>query len=199
MSLRVRLLRVKYEDVKKKVKSYYQYGFFIEDSKDMAERNNCIDLKADYFTSETTNRNHMTVVNLFQYMIGNCDWSVTKQHNIKLIAPRNDTLAMPYAVPYDFDYCGLVDAPYAEPQAILGIKSVTERVYRGYSRTAEELKVAIDLFQEKKSMIMYMVKNFNLLDIEVRNKISAYLEDFYKIIENKKKVNLIFIKKAGTQ
>jgi hypothetical protein len=45
MSFRVRLLHVSYRDSKQKVKSYSQYAFLIEDMKDMADRNNCVEVK----------------------------------------------------------------------------------------------------------------------------------------------------------
>ena len=198
MSFRVRLLHVTYKDSKNKVKGYSQYAFLIEDAKEMAFRNNCTELKGDYFSSETTNRDQMTIINLFQYMIGNTDWAVVKQHNMKLMVPNNDTLAMPYAVPYDFDYCGAVDAPYAVPPEAFGTTSVTERVYRGFSRTESELKYAIEIFQQKKSQIIYLVNNFELLSSSVRSRLINYFEDFYKIIGNNKKVNSVFIKNART-
>ena len=135
MSFRVRLLHITYKDSKQKVKSYTQYAFLMEDMSDLAKRNNCVEIKKIDFFTEATNREQMTFVNLFQYMIGNTDWSVPKYHNIKLMVPKNDTLAKPYAIPYDFDYCGLVNANYAVPAEELGIESVRERLYRGFPRS----------------------------------------------------------------
>lgn len=199
MSFRVRLLHITYKDSKQKTKPYTQYAFLMEDMKEMAARNNCVEIRNKDFMTEATNREQMTFVNLFQYMIGNTDWSVPKYHNIKLMAPKNDTLARPYAIPYDFDYCGLVDASYAVPSEGLGIESVTQRLYRGFPRSYEELQAAIEVFKEKKESIMYYVDHFELCSTKCRKIISAYLEDFYKTLDNKKKIENAFITNARTQ
>jgi hypothetical protein len=196
MSFRVRLLKVNYKDSKKNYRAYTQYAFLIEDAKDMAGRNNCDEFKSTTFTSERTNRDQMTLINLFQYMIGNTDWAVPTLHNMKLMIPRNDTLALPYAVPYDFDYCGLVDAPYAVPPEAFGTTSVKQRVYRGFPRTIEELRAAALIFEEKKSRIMHMIQNFELLESQTRSLMIDYIEDFYKILGSEKKMTSLFIKNA---
>jgi hypothetical protein len=199
MSFRVRLLHITYKDSKQKVKSYTQYAFLIEDMSDMAKRNNCIEIKSDNFYTETTNRDQMTFVNLFQYMIGNTDWSVLKRHNIKLMAPKNDTLAKPYAIPYDYDFCGLVNANYATPAEELGIELVRQRLYRGFPRSLNELQAVINVFQEKKESIMYYVDHFELCNTRCRRGMASYLDEFYKIIANKKNVEFIFISNARTE
>lgn len=43
--------------------------------------------------------------------------------------------ARPVAVPYDFDWASLVNAPYAIPNAKLDLESIHDRLYRGYLRT----------------------------------------------------------------
>lgn len=196
MSFEVRLLHVNYRDSKQKAKPYLQYAFLIEDVNELAARNNCKEIKKREFSSEATNRQQMTLVNLFQYMIGNTDWSVPKYHNIKLMQSRNDTLSAPYAVPYDFDYAGIVDAPYAVPNEGLGITSVRDRLYRGFDRSMEELQEAIDVFKDKKSRILYTINNFTLLSEKTRKDMAKYIEDFYKIIESKKSVKYTFIDNA---
>ncbi len=196
MSFRVRLLHVTYKDSREKVRSYTQYAFLIEDMSDMAARNNCVEVKNDAQMTEATNREQMTFVNLFQYMIGNTDWSVPKRHNIKLMAPKNDTLARPYAIPYDFDYAGIVDADYAVPSEELEIKSVRERLYRGFPRGYDELKAVIDVFEEKKEGIMYYINHADFCSQRCKKDMINYLEQFYQIIEDRKKVESVFIANA---
>ncbi|MGH2566373.1 MAG: hypothetical protein ACRDE5_17780, partial [Ginsengibacter sp.] len=195
----VRLLHVTYNDSKQKVKSYTQYAFLLEDIKDLADRNNCVEKKDTTFFTEATNRKQMTFVNLFQYMIGNTDWSVLKCHNIKLIVSKNDSLSNPYAVPYDFDYCGFVNANYAIPPEDLGIESVRERLYRGFPRRLDELEEAIKIFEEKKESIMYYINHFDLCSQKCRKNIIDYLNEFYITIENQNKVESIFITNARTE
>ena len=199
MSFNVRLLHLSYIDSRQKAKTYSQYAFLLEDIGDMGERNNCKEVKNLEFSSEATNRKNMTLVALFQYMIGNTDWSVLKNHNIKLVKPLNDSLAAPYAIAYDFDYAGIVDAGYAVPNEELGIKSVKERLYRGFSRTMDELMEAIDIFKEKKSRIYFTINNFSLLSGRTRKGMIDYLDDFYKTIDDKRTIRNAFIANAREQ
>lgn len=192
MSFRVRLLHVTYNDSKLKTKSYKQYAFLIEDTDDMAKRNNCIEIQNRKFGDQATNRYQMTLVNIFQYMIGNTDWSILNYHNIKLMAPKNDTFALPYLVPYDFDYCGFVNPPYAVPDEQFGNKTVTERVYRGYPRSSNELSEAITIFNQKKESILLYVNQFPFLNIKTKRLIVSFLDDFYDTINSKNAIRSIF-------
>ena len=199
MSFRVRLLHITFNDSKGKAKPFTEYAFLLEDMADLAARNNCVENKNPNFFTEATNREQMTFVNLFQYMIGNTDWSVPHLHNMKLMVPKNDTLARPYAIPYDFDYSGLVNADYAVPAEGLGIESVSERLYRGFPRGYDELQTAIAVFKEKKESIKYYIDHFELCSSRCRKAMIEYLDKFYETIDNRKKVESIFIANARTE
>jgi hypothetical protein len=198
MSFRVRLLHINYKDSKQKYKPYSQYAFLIEDMKDLSERNNCVEVKKKIFARDGTDREQMTLVNLFQYMVGNTDWSIPNYHNIKLMVPKNDTFANPYVVPYDFDYAGLVDAPYAVPNEHLSITTVRERYYKGFPSTMDELQESLIIFKEKKDVMMFNINNFLLLNTKVKNEMIKYLEEFYQIINDKRAVRTNFISNART-
>ncbi len=192
----VRLVHITYKDSEEKVKAFTQYAFFIEDEHDLVDRNNCMEEKRKDFYTEQTNREQMTFVSLFQYMVGNTDWSVYKCHNIKLMVSKNDTLSRPYAIPYDFDYSGFVNVGYAVPAEELGIESVRQRAYRGYPRGFDELESAIDIFKEKKESILYYIDHFELCNQRCRKDMTSYLNQFYDIISNNKSVENIFIRNA---
>ena len=70
MSFRVRLALITYEDSKGKRKPMTQYGFFIEDVDVMAKRNGCKELNKTVISQTATDRDNMTMVEIFQYMIG---------------------------------------------------------------------------------------------------------------------------------
>ena len=198
MSFRVRLLRINFTDTREKIKPYTQFGFLIEDVDDMAKRNNCKEVDKPAFHQERTDRQQMTLVSIFQYMIGNTDWAVPPYHNIKLMRPTGDSISFPYTIPYDFDFCGLVNANYAVPHEALEIKSVTERLYRGFSRTIEEIQRTLEIFASKKENIKNLVMNFEWLDQRSKKDVSGYLDDFYEIISNKYQVEREFITNART-
>lgn len=198
-SFRVRLVRISYNDTRGKIKPYTQYAFLVEDDKDLAKRNGCIKKEKATYNTEATNRSLMTKVAVFEYMISNGDWSVPGNHNIKLIFDKQNTNALPFVVPYDFDHSGFVNAGYALPSEILGTELVTERVYRGFPRSMEELQLTFDVFKAKKEAIMAFINNFTLLKESYRKEATRYLEEFYKIINNTKSVQSIFIDNARTK
>ncbi|HEX5150637.1 MAG TPA: hypothetical protein VFW07_04280 [Parafilimonas sp.] len=195
-SFRVRLLNLRFEDSKGNKKSFNQHAFLIESTKEMAKRSACKAFKNTKINTENTNRGQMTLVAIFEYMIGNTDWSVPGGHNIVLMQLKKDSTARPFVVGYDFDYAGLVNAEYAVPTEDLGLESVRERLYRGFSRTPDELNTAIAVFNDKKDSIYSLIKNFTLLTERNRGEIIQYLDDFYKTINNKNQVKSVFIEGA---
>jgi hypothetical protein len=189
-------LNVNYEDASGKNKPFTQHAFLIEDDGEMARRNGCQKKDHPPYLTQSTDRELMTMVSIFQYFIGNTDWSVPNNHNVKLIFNRENDAALPYPVAYDFDYCGLVDASYAIPNEVIGTEKVTERVYRGFPRTMEEVQTILNVFKKKKESIFSLINNFTLLNEKGRKTMISYLEDFYNTIDNNSQVKRIFIDNA---
>lgn len=191
-SFRVRLLRVNYMDIQERKKPFSQYAILLENIDAMAARNGCKELDVKNVHPEYAERNQMTMLAVFQYMIGNTDWSVSANHNIKLILPRKDSLNIPFAVPYDFDFGGLVNADYATAPPNLPIASVRERLYRGWPRTLVELQTAFTVYNQKKDKIYQLINDCNQLQIKHKKDMIDYLEDFYRTINNKREVQKVF-------
>ena len=198
-SFRVRLIKINYNDINGKMRPYAQYAFFLEDDDDMARRNGCEKRAEVKLHTESTDRAMMTRVALFQYMISNGDWGVPSNHNIKLIYEKGKQ-TIPFAVPYDFDHSGFVNADYALPPELFverfGVEKVTDRVYWGYPRTMEELQTAFKLFRDKKNAIISLISNFQPLAFRTKSGAIDFINEFYKIIEDQRKVRDIFIDKA---
>jgi hypothetical protein len=132
-------------------------------------------------------------------MIGNTDWSVPVRHNIKLIADKEDTLRAPYPVPYDFDYSGLVNAPYAVPFEDLGITKVTERLYRGFPRTMEELKPVVGVFLEKEKAVRALIDKDPILSGFYKKEMNQFLDEFFQIMRSERDIKNLFIDGARTR
>jgi hypothetical protein len=198
-SFRSRLLRLTYNDSRGKKKPFTSYAFLVEDVDALAKRNHCKEWKNGKISTENTQRDQMTLVAVFQYMIGNTDWAIPNGHNIKLIYNKKDSVGKPYAVPYDFDYSGLVNTDYAVPAEELGTHSVTERVYRGFARTMNELQNVFNQFNKQKENIYALIKNFEPLSQQNKKEMIWYLDDFYKTINNRRQAELVFIDKARVQ
>ncbi len=117
-----------------------RFGFFIEDLGDVARRNMMREAKLPELIPITSlSSRHAALYALFQDMIANHDWSMRAGpkgeeccHNAKLIAPARGVAAGVIPIPYDFDFSGLVNAPYATPPDELHLSSVRQRQYRGY-------------------------------------------------------------------
>ena len=196
LSFRVRLALITYEDSRGKRKPFTQYGFFIEDVDVMAKRNGYKELNKIVFNQTAINRKNMTLVEIFQYMIGNTDWSVPAYHNIKLVKKRNDESTPPSAVPYDFDYCGLVNAYYAKPSELLSIEKVTDREFRGFPKSMEELQQVISIFMKQKENIYKLIEEFDPLADKYKKETTEFLNDFYKIIGDARLIQKELIDKA---
>ncbi|MBL7745350.1 MAG: hypothetical protein JNN00_17890 [Chitinophagaceae bacterium] len=195
-SFRVRLVKVNYTDISGKIKPHKTYGFFIEDVDDMAKRNNCTEVDTEKFFTEQTNRQQATLIALFNYMIGNTDQAVSVYHNIKLIRNRGDSLSLPFIVPYDFDCNGLVDPDYAVPPPELELISVRQRLYRGFSRTMEELQQTLSLLHNSKTGFDSLITGCKPLLKAYKKEMINYVDDFFTIIKEEDNVREIFIKKA---
>lgn len=193
-SFNVQLAIINYVDIKGKYEPITKYAFFIEDDDLMAERLGGKILKAKNVHPDKTDYDQMTMLSVFQYMIANTDWSVAALHNIKLVSI--DPWQAPIAVPYDFDWAGFIDAPYAVPSSNLQIKYVTDRLYRGYYRSEEQLQAVFSIFKSCKNEIIALLANFQYLDPKAKNQNIKYINSFYEIIDNEKVVKREFIDKC---
>lgn len=186
-SYRVRLFEIEYTDSEGKKKPLSKYGFIIESSSLLAERLNALPIKRVGIKTWETDQYQANLLALFQFMIGNTDWLVNNLHNIRLFKVWDHNVLEPFAVPYDFDYSGMVNASYAVPPEELHIESVRQRVYRGYCLESEEAyRIYTGLFVEKKPDIYSLVENCILLEQKHREEMIAYLDEFYGIIKDQR-------------
>jgi hypothetical protein len=189
-SFRARLARVTYVDAVKQEPISTRFGLFIEDDDEVAkrmggriteERGHLARLDRDTFTRMT----------LFEYLIGNVDVSVIAFHNIVAVQMPSGVV---HAVPYDFDYSGLVDASYALPAPGLGITTVRDRVFRGPCRTDEELQAFFDTFRAIRSDIATMYDSLpEFFDAGAKKRAIGYLDGFYKTLEKPNDVKKAFL------
>lgn len=183
-SFRARLVRIALDDPKNKKQPDPFYGFLIEDDKQMAKRNKAV-TTAQKLRPEETKQDVFLTMAVFQYLIGNTDWSVQYLQNIKLI--KTDAFPQPITVPYDFDHSGIVNAPYARPAEELLMTSVQERRYRGYC--IKDMKVfekSIALFNRLKNDIYSLYTKSDLLDEKYIKSVTKYLDGFYETINDPK-------------
>lgn len=191
MAYKVRLAKFEFRDIRKKVKPFSGYGFFIENSKKMAERLNGTIAEEHSIKLSNIDFSGSTLVSVFQYMIGNTDWSIRSNHNMKLIRIGDSPKLFP--IPYDFDVTGIIDPHYGRPDSRLPIKSVRERLFRGFCKSESQFKRTFAVFKQHKEEIFLLYQKFALFPKDVTKRSIKYLGKFYKIIDNPVLVNRYFI------
>lgn len=192
-SFRVKLLTINFIDSRGKSKDRQMYGFFIEPEKELAARLGGVAIKRSKASSAILEPEPYRILAVFQYMIGNTDWSIGNMHNLKLIKVPEYPKVLP--VGYDFDYAGLINTDYAVPHESLPLKTVRERLYRGRACTESETAQLMDLFNGHQAEILEYTKNFDYLDKKNKREVLKYLESFFGILEKPKRAKNIFGKK----
>ncbi len=180
LSFRVRLLRITYVDTSGEVESRTKYAFLIEDEDAMAARNRAEVMDVERWHPYRMDGEASATLALFQYMIGNTDWSAPLFHNVKLLRTRGGRYI---PVAYDFDFSGVVDAAYATPDPSLGLRNVRDRRFRGYCRNVDWEAIRrrfLDVREEVESLY----REFEPLGGRQRNRVLGYYREFYRVLEN---------------
>lgn len=192
LSFQARLVKVRYTDSNKGKTSDALYGILLEGKDEMAARNGAKIIKRKNIRPNKTDKSLFLKMATFQYLIGNTDWSIEYQHNVKLMVQEGNL--RPLAVPYDFDHAGIVDAPYAHPAPALQLGSTRERRYRGYC--VEDLSILEEtfaFFNAKKEAIYKLFQENPLLEKRYQRSTSNFLDEFYKTINSPKASKRAFL------
>lgn len=184
-SFRVRLANVRYVDSGTGKLVAEKQGFFIEDADDVADRLDMKEVAAGKVSIGQHDAAAAARAVLFFHMIANHDWSMLAGpegeccHNGKLLgASKTTTEGLTY-LPYDFDYSGFVDAPYAAPPEEFGITSVRTRYYRGACALNETVSAEAARFRDRRPAIEAAVRATPGLDGKSADKAVKFLAGFY--------------------
>jgi hypothetical protein len=151
----------------------------------MAHRCGAILTEKKSLRAEQTHPPDFLKMAVFEYLIGNTDWSVQYQQNVKLIA--KDSFTLPSPVPYDFDHAGIVRAPYAKPAPELELSSMQTRRYRGYCvADMNSFQEVFELYNQRKKEIYDLYTTSPLLDERYVKSTVKFLDQFYKTINSPK-------------
>lgn len=183
---RARLAHVQYVDSASGKQVANRYAIFVEDIDEMAGRLGGKRLAAQGASPADVNPDVTAIFGLFQFMIGNTDFSISALHNVWLLA--QDTTVAP--VPYDYDFSGIVNTRYATPDPRLGIRTVREHLYRGYCVPDESLLRAVAKFDEKKAAILALYDDQigKLMNGDQAKDAKQYINEFYETIDNPRRL-----------
>ncbi|MCB0563497.1 MAG: hypothetical protein KDD01_03895 [Phaeodactylibacter sp.] len=177
LNFRAQLVEITYIDTESNIR-FTKYGILLEDTDELAARLNSEECEECYGLSASNINTDVYLTHaMFQYMIGNTDWSLAMGRNLKIMKPVDG--GDYWISPYDFDFSGLVNVNYAIPNQDVGQEFVGQRVYMGEKFARSDLDKTIRLFQSKKEELISYVETFPLLDKSSRKEMARYLERFY--------------------
>lgn len=183
-SLRVRLARITYLDTGGDSLTT-RYAFFVEHFESMAQRLDAEIVHQDTFDITSAKDFDLGLLYIFQFLIGNTDFSVAREHNILLLKIFDDRTV---AVPYDLDFAGAVYAPYATSDARLRLPSVRVRRYRGFCEPADVLQQVLDYYLERKAALYALYQGQEGLDNRSLRMSVKYLDSFFAMLDSPGKI-----------
>ena len=153
------------------------YGIVIEDTDQLRKRLGTKNCK-DCYNLPTDQISNAGEITLFQYMIGNSDFSLKNIRNAKIL--RDKETGEYLAVPYDFDFSGVVNAPYATGFRHFQESHVTDRtlIWENASGGFDAATYA-PRFQEVRAELFDHVEQFEGLAKKSKKEVRKYLQDFY--------------------
>jgi hypothetical protein len=179
-SFRAKLVQVVYVDNSDHYETIESWGIILEPNNEMAARvgGELLDkynLPADSLVGETYVRMAM-----FQFMIGNHDWSVEMYKNIKCLYVAE--LGKYMIIPYDFDFTGMVDPDYHNMNRDINQEHPKDRIYLG--KHFDELipEVVTDLLAKKKEIVAFC-KSFEPVPNPISTNVNRYINSYFKKIK----------------
>lgn len=185
----VRLVRMTYADSATGKKDATRYAFIEEEALMLAARLGGRMIKIKGATPADLEPMQTGLTGVFEYMIGNTDFGIGGLHNVELLA-LNTGEYLP--VVYDFDFSGAVNTRYAtvDPLYQKWIRTVRQRLYRGFCIPADVYPKVFAVFNAKKDSIYALYRDplGGLLPKDVVDETLKYYDEFYKTINNPRDV-----------
>jgi hypothetical protein len=178
----VRLARVTYIDSEKKDTLMTRWAFFSETDEAFVARHGVKLVTTQGAGPSDVDPETSAFYGVFQYFVGNSDFSIRALHNAVLVLKDNEH----FPVARDFDWSGAVNARYAVPNAVLKIRSVSERIMRGFCVPPETFEKTFALFREKKDAIYGLYRDPLMAPLKptvVANTVK-YFDEFYETIND---------------
>jgi len=192
---RTRLVRLSYVDRDDNLEPWTDLTFVIEDDADMARRLGLERLRLPSIKYKELDHPKAALVQLFQFLIANNDYSLLKPtidddccHNIDVLGVE-DSEDGRVPIPFDFDMSGMVNAGYAAPPRQVPVRDVRQRYFYGLCLPPEILSDAISHFQSKRDEIFSLYANSAELDDKNKEKSLKYIQEFYDILDSPQQTN----------
>ncbi|MEQ1744519.1 MAG: hypothetical protein ABMA02_03770 [Saprospiraceae bacterium] len=176
--VRARLVRIQLKDKAKK-RPQKMLAMLVEHEEEVSGRLSGTVLQEWGIKLDRMHADQVALMILFQYLVGNTDWDLNSCRNVMLIQPPSgDGLR---AIPYDFDFSGLVAAPYSSPNSECKIRSVLDRCLMDYGIASEALQRAKQKIFEAKTALYEECKN-QFLPTRAAEEMTRYLDIFFEAL-----------------
>lgn len=188
-SFRARLAKIDYVD--ETGRPYIsRVGFFVEDFSEVAKRNGMSQAHMGALVPLTQiDAASGARFAIFEDMISNYDWSMRAGpkgteccHNARLMSGAPGSPLIP--VPYDFDYSGLVDAPYAIPPEGIPVNDVRQRDYRGYCAHQDQARAIAAQLSPRRAEFTSLFATIPGLDPREQGKAAAFINGFFADLDS---------------
>jgi hypothetical protein len=183
LHFRTRLARITWTDSLARTAPITTWAFVIEEAGEVADRRGYGVEEAQGALFDDVEATSVRRTALFEWLIGNVDWSISAQHNIGLFRDSAMTIR---AAPYDFDFSGAVDARYATPDPRLRIKVVTDRLHRGPCLPPDAWAPVVAHFLSKRAAIDSMYASIPDLDPAYLARIRTFWNRGWRTLEDPK-------------
>lgn len=157
-------------------------AILLEDNSETAARYHAYNIERYGIKPDSLEAHQAALTVLYQYLVGNTDWDLEAVRNVRIIQHREGGMLWP--MPYDFDFSGIVAAPYASPSSESGLRSVRDRFLMPQGISPEALKKAVATIKSKKDAL-YAVCEAPLLSSSGQKDMKNYLDVYFKKMAQK--------------
>lgn len=191
-SFRARLANIDYVD--EAGRPYVsRVGFFLEDFSDVAKRNGMRDAHMGSLVPvQQIDPTSGARFAIFENMISNYDWSMRAApkgeeccHNARMMTAGGPGSSLT-VVPYDFDFSGLVDAPYSDVPEGIPVSDPKQRTYRGYCIHMAQARAIASQLSPRRAEFTGVFAAIPGLDPRSQARAAAFILGFFSDLDSGK-------------
>lgn len=190
VSLQVRMAQALYVDSASGKPVADRPALFFENEDELARRHGARIREWRGAVFDDLDMRTLLLMSMFEYGIGNTDWSIFALHNIRIAVLPNSTV-LPFA--YDFDFSGLVNAHYARPDPKMGIQTVRDRLYRGPCRPIEEVEEIATHIMSHKDSLYAEIAAVPGMDKDEQVQVREYFDQFLRTLSSPRELRQTFV------
>lgn len=184
-SVRARLVKITFRDKHIEQTKAPVYGLLVEHEEQVAARLDGDVVEYFNMPADSIHTGQAALHAMFQYMIGNTDWGLSDIRNVYYLKPHDGSKIR--VIPFDFDFSGLVNAPYAIPNSKSGLKNVRERLLLADEIPNSALQQAAQILKSTQNSLLELCQA-SFLPEKSRVDMESYIKIFFEALGDKSKI-----------